>query len=191
MALRNWAIALTVSILACTAVGLVVASSRAGTPDTSQTSDPAGKLGVWEGHWTYTERDYETPYSQANTNRGTGDCSWAPNRGFMVCDYLNSHPGDGVPANDLGVFYYSPSAHTYARLGVFKDSKPFAERVTVNGNVWTTQADIPYKGSALIIRNVHTYSQDGKQASAFTEISADKGRTWTVISRFTAAKVKA
>lgn len=43
------------------------------------------------------------------------------------CDYLNSGPGNGVPANDLGMFSYGSAAHTYARLGVFKGAKPFAE----------------------------------------------------------------
>jgi hypothetical protein len=110
----GWIVA---SFVAASAVITIV---RAATPNASQTSNPAGKLGIWEGRWTYNERDYEKPYSYANTNSGTGDCSRPPNRGFMVCDYLNSNPGNGVSANDLAVFSYSSSAHTYARLGIFK-----------------------------------------------------------------------
>jgi hypothetical protein len=152
----------------------------------TRASDPAAKLGMWEGRWTYDERDYETPYSHAHTSNGTSVCNWAPNRGFMVCDYLNSSPGNGVPSNDLAVFSYNPAAHTYARLGIFKDTKPFAEQVTVRGNTWVTSADIPHKGATLLYRNVHVFSQDDKQARATTEISADKGKTWVTISRFTA-----
>jgi hypothetical protein len=182
--------ALIVSIIALLMTQLMVAApARAATPDASPVSAAVSKLGIWEGRWTYNERDYETPYSHAHTNSGTGDCNWAPNRGFMVCDYLNSSPGNGVPANDLGVFSYSSAAHTYARLGIFKDAKPFAEQITVNGNTWVTSSDIPYKGATLIYRNVHVFSQDGKQSRAITEISADKGKTWTTISRFTAVKV--
>lgn len=152
-------------------------------------SNPADKLGIWEGRWTYDERDYETPYSHAHKNSGTGDCNWAPNRGFMICDYLNRSPGNGVPANDLAVFSYSSAARTYARLGIFKDAKPFAENVTIRGNTWVTSADIPYKGGTLIYRVVDVFSQDEQTAHATTEISADKGKTWTTISRFTVAKV--
>jgi hypothetical protein len=189
MGLRSRASALTVSILAClVAASVVAATGRAAAPDASQASNPASKLGVWEGHWTYNERDYETPYSHANTNSGTGDCSWAPNRGFMVCDYHNSNPGNGVPANDLAVFSFSSSARTYARVGIFKDAKPFEERVTIDGNAWITQADISHKGSMLVYRDVHTFSQDSERADSIIEISADKGRTWTVISRFISAK---
>lgn len=154
-----------------------------------QVSNPMDKLGMQEGRWAYTERDYQTPYSSAHTNNGTSDCNWAPNRGFMVCDYLNSSPSNGVPANDLAVFSYNAAAHTYGRLGIFKDRRAFAEHVTINGDTWTTSADIPYKGSTLILRTVHVFSQDGKHANATTQISADRGKTWTTISRFTAAKI--
>ncbi len=106
----------------------------------------------------------------------------------MVCDYLNSSPGNGVPANDLAVYSYSSSTHGYTRLGIFKDAKPFAEQVTVKGNTWITSTNLPYKSGTLIYRNVHVYSSNGAQATATTEISADKGKTWTTISRFTAVK---
>ena len=177
------------TIITLLLTAFVIAAARAVAPDSSHVSNPTSKLGIWEGRWTYNERDYETPYSHTHTNSGTCDCNWAPNRGFMVCDYLNSNPGNGVPGNDLGVYSYSAAARTFARLAVFKDSKPFAERVTVNGTTWVTSADIPYKGAVLILRNVHVFSSDGKQADAITEISADKGKTWTTMSRFKAVKV--
>ena len=189
MGLRSRASTFTVSIIAfLLPMLLVVMHARAVTLDASQMSGPASKLGAWEGHWAYDERDFETPYSHAHANSGTGDCNWSPNRGFMVCDYLNRSPGNGVPANDLAVFSYSSTAHAYARLGIFKDAKPFAEHVTVNGNAWTTTADIPYKGGTITLRTVHVFSSDGTKANATTEISAD-GKTWITISRFTAARI--
>jgi hypothetical protein len=172
---------LTLSIIAVLIPGLAAASP---------VSDPTSRLGMWDGRWTYTERDYDTKYSHANTNHGTGDCNWAPNRGFMVCDYLNRSPGNGVPMNDLAVFSYNPAEHSYARLGIFKDRKSFAEKVTVDGNTWVTSTDIPSKRGTLVYRNVHVFSRDGTQASATTQISADNGKTWTTISTFTATKTE-
>ncbi len=85
MELRSRASTLIVSIIALLLPALLtVVLARAATPDASQMSDPASKLGMWEGRWTYNERDYETRYSHTHTNNGTGDCNWAPNRGFMV-----------------------------------------------------------------------------------------------------------
>ncbi|MGA3035918.1 MAG: hypothetical protein ABSE64_00410 [Vulcanimicrobiaceae bacterium] len=152
-------------------------------------SDSASKLGMWEGRWTYSERDYETPYSHTRTNTGTANCKWAPNRGFMICDYHNSGSGNGVPTNDIAVLSYSSATHTYAHVGVFKDRKPFVAKVTVHGNSWVTSANIPYKARTLLYKNVHAFSGDGKHAYTTTDISADNGKTWTTMSRFTAAKV--
>jgi hypothetical protein len=169
----------------------LVAVAGAAASAGSQTSDPTARLGVWQGQWTYTEHDYETPYSHAHTDTGTANCNWSANRGFVVCDYLNSAPANGVPVNDLAVFGYSPTAKAFTRVGVFKDAKPSLEQVAVQGNSWTTSVKFPYQGKTLIQRNVHVFSSDDKQSSATTEISADDGQTWTTISRFTALKVSA
>jgi hypothetical protein len=168
---------------------VLVALAGAAAPGASQASDPTAQLGVWQGQWTYTEHDYETPYSHAHTDTGTANCNWSPNHGFMVCDYLNSNPANGVPANDLAAFSYSPAAKAYTRVGIFKDGKPSLDRVAVQGSTWTTSVEIPYNGKMLIHRNVHIFSSDDKQASATTEVSADNGKTWTTLSRFTSVKV--
>jgi hypothetical protein len=190
MDVRSRASTFTISIIALLIPLLVVvAVSRAATPYPLPVSNPVDKLGMQEGRWAYNERDYETPYSSAHANNGTADCNWAPNRGFMICDYLNSSPGNGVPSNDLAVFSYNASARTYGRLGIFKDRRSFAEHVTINGNTWTTSGNTPYKGSTLIMHTVHAFSQNGKHANAITKVSVDNGKTWTTISRFTAAKV--
>jgi hypothetical protein len=132
MELRSRASTLIVLIIALLSPALLtVVLARAATPDASQMSDPASKLGMWEGRW---------PTMSATTRRGTAtrtrttapvtaiglrtEASW-------FSDYLNSGPGNGVPANNLEVFSYSSAAHTYARLGVFKDAKPFAELLEI------------------------------------------------------------
>jgi hypothetical protein len=163
--------------------------ASAATSDGSQASDPTRQLGIWEGRWTYTEHDYETPYSQAHTSDGTADCDWTPNRGFMMCDFLNRNPGAGTPVNDVAIFCYSPAARTYMRLQVFRDAKPFLAQITVKGNTWVTSVDFPDKRGTIIYRDVYVFSSDDKQRITTAQISADKGRTWVTVSRFTAVKV--
>jgi hypothetical protein len=169
------------------AVSALVTTADVAAQDNS--TAVSGQLGVWEGQWSYNETDYETPYSHAHKNSGTGTCNWAPNRGFIVCDYLNASPGNGVPTNDLGVFTYNPVTKTYARLGVFQDATTFAEAMTVEGNTWTTSAEIPYHGKTLVSRTVYVFSSDDTRTDVTSQISADKGRTWTTQSQFTAEKV--
>ncbi|HTU80899.1 MAG TPA: hypothetical protein VMF61_02155 [Candidatus Acidoferrales bacterium] len=116
------------------------------------------------------------------------DCGWARNRGFMVCDYLNSNPGNGVPDNDLAIFSYSPTSKSYARVGVFKGEKPLWERLNVNGNTWTASFNFPYKGATLTYRDVYVYSPDGTRTTTTAQVTADGGHTWTTVSHFAGVK---
>jgi Protein of unknown function (DUF1579) len=154
----------------------------------AQDSDPIAKLGVWAGRWTYHAEVYETPYSHAYASDGTQDCGWSPNHGFMVCDYLNSNPAPGSPLTDLGVFSYNPTTKTYTRVSVFQGSKPFVQDVTIDGNIWTTSATIPYKGKTLIHRDVYVYQSADKRTTT-TQLSADGGATWITVEKFTALRV--
>ena|ERR1700678_3476981 len=92
MGLRNRTSAVTVSAISLLIPALALIAG-AGASQASEASNPVGKLGIWEGRWSYVERDYETPYSHNHTNSGTANCNWAPNRSFMICDYLNRSPG--------------------------------------------------------------------------------------------------
>ena len=179
------------SIIALLAVTLALAGiATAATSEGSQASDPTAQLGIWEGRWTYSEQDYETPYSHAHTNSGTADCNWSPNKGFMVCDFLNSDPSPGTPVNDLAIFSYSSATKTFTRVGVFKETKPFLNQVTIQENTWITSAEIPYQGKTLIYRDVYVFPPEGKQRTTTVQISADKGQTWTTVTQFTAVRVK-
>ena len=153
-----------------------------------QVSNPMDKLGMQEGRWAYTERDYQTPYSSAHTNNGTSDCNWAPNRGFMVCDYLNGSPSNGVPANDLAVFSYNAAAHTYGRLGILKT----VGRLQTRYDKWGYMDDV----SRYSLQGKHAHTAYRSRVFARWEARErdnsdlrNRGKTWTTISRFTAAKI--
>jgi hypothetical protein len=177
-------IALLVPVLA------LATAAGAAAGNGSQTTDPMGRLGIWEGRWRYSTRDYATPYSRAHTSHGIGDCTWAPNRGFLICDYLNRDPGSDTPLNDLVIFSYSPAAKAYTHVRVFKDAKPVLDNVTVNGNTWVTSVAIPYHGKTLIARDVYVFSSDDERRSTTAQVSADKGQTWTTVTQFTAVKLR-
>jgi hypothetical protein len=122
-----------------------LAMTAAATPGASQSSDPTGKLAMWEGHWSYSGHIYETPYSHAHSDSGTVDCNWMSNRTYMLCDYSSTDP----PHNDLSVFSYSPDAKAYTHVEITIDSKPSWETVTQNGNTWVTPSERSYKGKTI------------------------------------------
>lgn len=157
------------------------------SPVHAQDAGPDAKLSIWSGNWTYHEQSYETRYSHASTYDGTADCNWSVNHGFMVCDFMNHHPSAGTPVNDLAIFSYDSTSKKYSQVGVFHDNKPFTQQLMTDGNTWTSSAAIPYQGKTIIHRNVYVFESVDKRATT-TQISADNGKTWTTITRFTAEK---
>jgi hypothetical protein len=185
MELHSRAGALLASIATLLAPVLVFLAT---VPAASQDSDPIAKLGIWAGRWTYHAQTYETPYSHAYAYDGTADCNWSPNHGFMVCDFLNHKPAPGAPVNDLAIFSYDPGTKAFTRVGIFKESKPFPQQVTTDGNTWTASAEIPYKGKTIVYRDVYVFQSSDKR-TVTTQISADNGKTWTTLTKFTSVQV--
>jgi hypothetical protein len=163
-----------------------VAMMGAATPDTSQSSDPPGKLGMWEGRWSYSGHIYETAYSHAHSDSGTVDCNWMPSRGYMVCDYISNDP----PHNDLSVFSYSSVAKAYTHVEITQDAKPSWAKVTQSGNTWITSSELPSKGKTLVLRDVFVFLSPIKQTTT-VQVSADRGQSWITLIKITAAKIGA
>lgn len=161
-----------------------VAMIGAATSDTSQSADPSGKLGMWQGRWSYSGRIYETAYSQAHSDSGTADCNWTPHEGYMICDYFSNDP----PHNNLAVFSYSPAEKAYMHAVITKDSKPSWEKVALSGNTWITSSERPYKGKTLRFRDVFVFLSPDKQTTT-VQASADMGQKWVTLIEVSAVKV--
>lgn len=162
----------------------LAATAGAAAPVASQSAGPPGKLGMWAGHWTYSGRIYETPYSHAHSDSGSLDCNWVRNSGYMVCDYSSNDP----PHNHLSVITYDAVAKTYALVLVIQDSKASWNRLTQSGNTWTTSSRISYKGKPLMSRDVFVFISPNKHITK-VQISADAGRSWTTMIETTAVKI--
>jgi hypothetical protein len=172
----------TMTLLLSTVV--LAATAGAAAPGASQSAAPPGKLGMWTGHWTYTGRIYETPYSHAHSDSGSLDCSWVPNSGYMVCDYSSNDP----PHNHLSVITYDSVAKAYAEVLVVQDSKASWNKMTQRGDTWTISSEIPYKGKTLMSRDVFVFTSPNKHITR-VQISANNGRSWTTMIETTAVKI--
>lgn len=150
---------------------------------TSDSTAPLDRLNVWEGHWTIADETKETPYSHAFSLSWAANCSWMPNRSYMICDFQSNgvDPRVGSVVNNLSLFTYSNSEQAYHHLGITRDEKPLFEKMERDGDTWTDQFEIPYKGKTLDCRDVYTFTSPSKYARRF-EVSADQGANWTVIS---------
>lgn len=187
MQLRRFAKVLMVSI-ATLAVPplLVVTMASATTPSASQSLNPYRQLDIREGRWTYSGQSFETPYSHARTSFGIDDCTWMPGKVYMVCGIMStSNPPD---PNALSVFSYNRTAGTYTHVVSSDDSKPLWETVTVRGDTWLAQAQIPNGGKTILLRDLYTFLSPDRMTERVT-LSVDQGRHWIV--RWQSTEVKA
>jgi len=174
-----WALLRSAIPAAALAFGVTISAS-ATTPDSAA---PLDRLNAWQGHWTIASESRETPYSHAYAVSWTADCSWMPNRSYMICDFrsVGADPESGTVQNNLSLFTYSQSEQAYHHMGITRDHKPLYEKMDVVGDTWTDQFEIPYKGKSLYCRDVYTFTSPSKYERRF-EISADQGANWTLVS---------
>ncbi|MGA9018735.1 MAG: hypothetical protein WB438_07390 [Candidatus Cybelea sp.] len=170
---------------AALAFGFAMSASAA----TSDSTSPLDGLNAWEGHWTIATENKETPYGHAFSLSWGADCSWMPNRSFMICDFQSNgvDPRVGSVVNNLSLFTYSNSEQAYHHLGITRDDKPLFEKMDRDGDTWTDQFEIPYKGKTLDCRDVYTFTSPSRYERRF-EISADQGASWTLVTTAVATK---
>jgi len=101
----------------------------------------------------------------------------------MICDFQSDgvNPESGTIDNNLSVFTFSQSEQAYHHMGITRDQKPLFEKMDRDGDTWTDQFQIPYKGKTLYCRDVYTFTSPSKYERLF-EISADQGANWTLVS---------
>jgi hypothetical protein len=162
---------------------LALALMGAGIPDTSTASDSSGKLGIWVGRWNFSGQIFETAYSQAHGDTGVGDCTWAANKGYVICNYFSDNP----PHDDLLVVSYNPAAKAYTAVQIHKDRPPSSGKMTQNANTWIASRNLSDKGKTLVVRTTFVFLTPDKQATT-VQVSPDKGQTWTTIIRVTGVK---
>ena len=176
------------SIVSVLALALMASAATSGSP---KTPDPRDKINIWEGHWQIKAQRRESPYSHASSVSFDADCSWMPNRGYMVCDYLSRgiDPAEGAAANHLTIFTYNDKDKAYKHLGISKDYKTLEEVTTIEGNLWHYTYEIAGdKGENLQCRDEYEFVSPEKQTSRF-EISSDGGKHWTLVSEAVGTKV--
>lgn len=173
----------TMALLLST-VALVATTTGSAAPGASQSSAPPGKLGMWAGHWSYSGRIYETPYSHAHSDSGSLNCDWVPDSGYMVCDYSSNDP----PHNSLTVITYDPVAKAYAQVAIKQDSKPSWKKMTQSGATWATSANLQYKGKTLLSRDVFVFTAPNRHITK-VQVSVNNGQSWTTVIETTAVRI--
>ena len=159
--------------------------ASAANPDSSKATDPRDKMNVWEGRWNEVIQTKETPYGRAASTSAHVTCSWTPDRGYMVCEYLSekADPAERERSDHLTIFTYNRADNTYKHLGISKDYKTLEEPgIVIEGNRWHYQYQISdEKGHHFDLRDSYEFVTPEKRITRI-EISDDGGKHWTLMS---------
>jgi len=189
MRLHGHASVLVGLVLSALALGL---TASAATPDSSTPPDPRDKMNIWEGRWNEVVQTKETPYGHAASTPAHVTCSWTPDRGYMVCEYLSekSDPAEKDRSDHLTIFTYNRADQSYKHLGISKDYKTLEEpKVLIEGNLWRYEYQVSDdKGKQFDLRDSYEFVTPEKRITRI-EISADGGKHWTLISESVGIKV--
>jgi hypothetical protein len=170
-------------------VGVLALALGSALPVCAQTSesastDPSAKLNIWGGRWNVQIQTMETAYSHAGTSSYHGDCSWLPNHGYMLCDFVADRaPSTGKPGNAITILSYNDSEKAYEHLVLERDLNPQMKAVmTVDGNVWTIPFELSDKGKTYLCHDIYNFVSPNKFLMRF-EMSNDGGRHWVLVMK--------
>lgn len=124
------------------------------------------------------------PYSHAASVPSHSTCSWTPDHGYMLCEYLRDRgdPKQLIAADHLSIFTYDDNAKSYKHLGVSKDYKTLEEMASIDGNVWHYRYQLPVgSGKVLDLRDTYVFVNANKRITRI-EVSSDAGRHWVLMS---------
>jgi len=104
-------------------------------------------LGKWEGKGT----SKDSAYSKAGPNSAQTNCDWSPNRGFLVCEQI-VHLPDGTTQNDLSIYTYNETDHSYAFYGLSRNnSNVRTPKLTIEDKRWTYSGEFENNGKTSTI----------------------------------------
>ena len=173
-------------------VSFVVLSSlllmSAGAIQAQQTEDlpkpgpEQKKLAVWVGEWKYEGSGPDTAMGPGG--KFTGKQTSRMILGGLFLEHKwgdkGNYGGKEISLQGVDLNWYDAATKTYHSQSFCNDGSVSTGVFTINGNVWSssgTRTDA--QGKICKVRDVSTFSADGKTRTGRVEFSLDDGKTWT------------
>lgn len=158
---------------------LSAASFRQQPAQAPQQTPELKRLDAWTGRWTTQGKLYDTAFSHAGEITITMTCAWSAYGGYMICDHLFSGPAG--KRNDLTIYTFNPTDHSYKFYSVDQTGAPRAVPLTIDGNIWTYDNGMERDGKKIQIKTINDFSKPGI-VTWNTRFSADAGAHWTLMN---------
>ena len=100
----------------------------------------------------------DSAYSKAGPNSAQTNCNWSPNHGFLVCDQI-VHLPDGATQNDLSIYTYNETDHSYAFYGLFQNnSRVRTPKLTIEDKRWSYSGEFEDNGKKIRFRTINDFT---------------------------------
>ena len=127
---------------------------------------PTSTLGAFLGMWEGKGASKDSAYSKAGPNSAQTNCNWSPNHGFLVCDQI-VHLPDGVTQNDLSIYTYNETDHSYAFYGLSRNnSRVRTPKLTIEDKRWTYSGEFEDNGKKIRFRTINDFTTPPQSPSA-------------------------
>ena len=164
---------------------VLIAAAFAALPATAADFPPLAPqlkaLDAQAGHWVY--HGTTTFGGKAGTFTWDEHCSWTPNKLFLNCSFDNDWSGDKVRSEVVDTWNPKDQAYWHYEFFAIGDSgdKPFAAKMTVQGNTWTELGeDDDDKGKKSYTRISYVYDSP-THVTVKLETSPDQKQWKTVL----------
>ena len=110
----------------------------------------------------------------------------------MLCEYSRDQgdPKQVIAADHLSIFTYDNIAKSYKHLGVSKSYKTLEEMASIDGNVWHYNYRLQDAGGKMLdLRDSYQFIGSNERITR-TEVSADGGKHWILLSESVAHRVQ-
>ena len=139
-------------------------------------------LDAQSGHWVYHGTTAATKTDKAGTFSWDEHCGWSANKLFLMCSFDNDWSGEKVQS--LVVDTWNSKDQSYWHYEFFAvgggGAKPFATKMTIQGNTWIETGEDDDNGKKSYDRITYVYTSS-TQVTVKIEISPDQKQWKTVV----------
>lgn len=165
-----------------------VAAALFAAPAAGQEAPKPGpqhqRLAYFAGSWQFSGETKDSPMGPGGKTSGADMCQWFAGGFHLVCTGDANGPRGAVTTG--AIWSWDPAQNMYTYYGYASNGDGFFITGSVEGRVWTWNADFPSPAGPVKLRA--TITEEPPSAYAFKlEMSAD-GTTWMPIEEGRATK---
>ncbi len=160
----------------------VLAAAPAFAADFPPLAPELKALDAQAGHWIYHGTTTDSATGKTGSFSWDEHCSWSSDKLFLNCSFDNDWSGEKVQSEVVDSWNAKDQAYWHYEFFAVGagGEKPFASKMTIQGNTWTEVGGDEENGKKTVDRIVYRYVTPTK-VTVTIEVSHDDGKHWTTV----------